>query len=95
MAVVLSEILKYEILVNVAHCATSNRHDGKMRPLQFGFYNNRNCYRKPKSTKKFTFHDVLLSYQPTSTADSAHLGWIGWADLVVAQKDIVESEIFC
>ena len=35
--------------------ATSNRQDGKMRPLQFGFYSIRNWYRKPKLTKKIQF----------------------------------------
>ena len=52
-------------------------------------------HRKPKSRKKFTLHDVLLSYQPISTADLAHLGWIGCANWLVAQKDIVENENFC
>ena len=73
---------------------TSISNDGKMRPLQFGFYNIRNCYRKPVLTKNFTFHDVLLSYQPISTADSAQVGQIGCANWLEAQKDIVESEIF-
>ena len=72
-----------------AHCETSILNEGKMRPLQFGFYNIINCCRKPKLTKNFTFHDVLLSYQPIRTADLAQLGRIGCADWLVTQKDIV------
>ena len=74
---------------------TSISNEGKMRPLQFGLHLDEISHRKPKSRKKFTLNDVLLSYQPISTADSAHLGWIGCADWLVAQKDIVESEIIC
>ena len=60
--------------------------------FQFGFYNITNCYRKPKLAKNFTFHGVLLSYQPTSTADPAQVGQISCADWLVAQKDIVQCE---
>ena len=48
----------------------------------------------PNLTKYFTFHDVLLSYQPIGTADPAQVGQIGHAYWLVAQKDIVENYFF-
>jgi len=63
----------FELFIFISCCATSNVYDREMRPLQFGLHIIRINHRKPTSRKKFTLHDVLLSYQPISTADSAHL----------------------
>ena len=65
-----------------------------MRPLQFCFYVNKICCRIPKSTKNFTFHNVLLSYQLIRTAKPPQVGQIGCVDWLVAKKDIMESEFF-
>ena len=46
---------------------------------------------KSKEVKKDHFHIVLLSYQPISTADSAHQSWIGCAGWLETQKDNVGS----
>ena len=41
-----------------------------------------------------TSHIVLLSCQPTSTADLAHQGWIGLTDWLVTQKANMEIRNF-
>merc|ERR1712066_416286 len=63
----------FELFIFISHCATSKIYDREMSPLQFGLHIIRINHRKPASRKKFTLHDVLLSYKPISTADSAHL----------------------
>jgi len=80
--------------ISDSHCAKSILNEGKMRSLQFGFYNIRNHCRKPKLEKYFTPHGVLLTYQPTSSADPAQVGRNGCADWQVTQKDIVQFEFF-
>ena len=76
------------------HCVSSILDEGKMHPRQFGFYDSQNWCKMPNSTKKFTLHNVLLSYQPIGTADPAQVGQIGHADWLVVQKDIVENDFF-
>jgi len=51
-------------------------------------------YRQKQGKKKITFHIAYLSYQPISTADLAHKGWIGCASWLVAQRKMWEINIF-
>ena len=90
----LMRLQTYSYLYWIALCVTSISNEGKMRPLQFGFYNIINWCRKLKLRKNFNFHDVLLSYQPIRTADPAWLGQISRADWLVTQKDIVQCGFF-
>ena len=69
-----------------AHCLKVILNSRKMRPLQFhGLEVCNNCI-KLRERKILNLHDVLWSYQPTSTANSAHQGWIGCAGWLVAQR---------
>ena len=54
-----------------------------MRPSQFHFLSLQNSKRNQKIHTILNLHDCLLSYQPTSTANLAHLGWIGQAGWLV------------
>ena len=53
---------------------------------KFHFLGLQNSKRNQKRYKILNLHDGLLSYQPTSTANSAHQGWIGCAGWLVAQR---------
>ena len=57
-----------------------------MRPLQFHGLEVCNNQIKLRERKILNLHDGLLSYQPTSTADSALMGRIGCAGWLVAQR---------
>ena len=65
-----------------------------MRPPKFHFLSLQNSEKNQKMYKILTLHDGLSSYQPTSTANSAHQGWIGCAGWLVAQKAIVQIQNF-
>ena len=80
-------------LQSIPHCPTPKIYHRKMRHTKLGLHLVTISHRNPKLTKEPTFHDVLLSYQRISTADSAQVGRIGCANWLVAQKDIVESKI--
>ena len=58
----------------VSQCLKVILNSRKMRPLQFhGLEVCNNCI-KLRERKILNLHDGLLSYQPTSTANSAHQG---------------------
>ena len=57
-----------------------------MHHSKFHFLSFQNSKRNQEKQKILNLHDGLLSYQPTSTANSAHQGWIGCAGWLVAQR---------
>ena len=65
-----------------------------MRPSKFHFLSLQNSKRNQKIHKILNLQGGLLSYQPTSTADSALMGRIDCAGWVLAQKAIVQIQNF-
>ena len=76
----------------IPQCLKVILNSRKMRPLQFYGLEVCNFCIKLRERNILNLHDGLLSYQPTSTANSAHQGWIGCAVWLVAREAIVQIQ---